>query len=65
MKVYIITEKDIQDLLVRLDRNPTYGKDGGSHQSLSHEELKVLDDAHSFYNYQIRSWIQDIKSDKS
>lgn len=65
MKVYLITEKDIKALLTAIDRDPAYGKDGGSCNALlTKEEREVYDEAHRFYNYQVRNWLDQIKSDK-
>lgn len=60
-KVYILTEEDFELLILRLDRDPENGYDGGSSQVLSKEENIAKKDAHKFYNYQIRRWIDGVK----
>jgi hypothetical protein len=63
MKAYILTEKDFETLLLKLDRNPLYGQDGGSSVASVRdlEQQKLYDEAHRFYNYQIRTWIDNVK----
>lgn len=60
-KVYILTERDFDYLLARIDRDSRHGQDGGSSASISPAEQSALDEAHRFYNYQIRGWIQKVK----
>lgn len=64
MKVYLITEKEITSLLALLDRDPTYGRNGGSSIVLTKEQREFYEQAHAFYNYQVRTWIDQIKGDK-
>lgn len=58
-KVYLITDADIYQLLTLIDRNPRHGESGGSSQVLSKEEEEAFNKAHRFYNYQVRSWLDD------
>jgi hypothetical protein len=63
MKVYMLKEHDFQLLLSLVDRNPKHGHSGGSSKVLSKEEEKAHDEAHGFYNYQVRTWIDGVKSE--
>lgn len=60
MKVYQLTDKDFELLLTIIDRDPQHGRDGGSSVSLTDEEMEVYREAHRFYNYQIRKWIDGV-----
>jgi hypothetical protein len=60
MKAYILTQDDIDLLTIMVDRNPRHGPTGGSSQVLSKEENAAHEEAHSFYNYQVRTWIQKV-----
>lgn len=60
MKVYLLDDKDIETLLTAIDRDPQYGRDGGSSVALTDEEMEVYREVHRFYNYQIRKWIDDV-----
>lgn len=59
MKVYVITEHEVAGLLAALDRDPRRGVEGGSPSALSPQELAAHDEAHRFYNYQVRRWLGD------
>ena len=63
MKVYIINENDINQLLLAIDRDPAYGTRGGSSAVLSERDRYIYDEAHRFYNYQVRNWVERIKGD--
>ena len=63
MKVYIIKDSDFQNLLDNIDRDPQHGARGGSSQSLDKQERQAHRDAHRFYNYHIRTWIDSIKEE--
>lgn len=63
MKVYILKESDFQQLLDNIDRNPEHGMQGGSSQSFDKESREAYKDAHRFYNYHIRSWIDKMKEE--
>ena len=61
MKVYIIKEEDFQVLCAAVDRDPRHGQAGGSSQVLSAEEARFYMEAHRFFNYQVRTWIDRMK----
>jgi hypothetical protein len=61
MKAYILTEKDFEDLLTAIDRDPKWGTQGGSSGVLSKAEEAAHEGAHRFYNYQLRTWINKVK----
>ena len=63
MKVYLIKEADIQRLFLMVDRDPTHGPDGGSSQVLSKEEEAAYRAANGFYNYQVRTWADQVMQD--
>jgi hypothetical protein len=60
-KVYILKDQDFDALLLRLDRAPERGSQGGSSRTLTIEEKQAFEDAHRFYNYQIRTWIEEVQ----
>lgn len=61
MKAYILTEKDIERLLTLIDRDPKHGADGGSSRgTMDQHEQMVYNEAHRFYNYQVRKWIDEV-----
>lgn len=63
MKVFIITESDLSNLILAIDRNPQHGEKGGSSRGTpSREQLAVEQEAHSFFNFQVRRWIKEISS---
>lgn len=61
MKAYILTDKNFEALLTELSRDPKFGTNGGSENILSKEEQNAHNDAHRFYNYIIRRWIDKVK----
>lgn len=61
MKVYILKDSDFQRLLDNVDRNPEHGMEGGSSQVFDERERQAYKEAHRFYNYQIRNWIDSVK----
>lgn len=62
-KVYMLTEQDFEKLLLKLDRDPKHGYEGGSSQASvrDREKEQVYDEVHRFYNYQIRTWIDEVQ----
>jgi hypothetical protein len=60
MKVYILKEEDFEALNMAISRDPRWGVSGGSGVMLSEEERKAHDEAHRFFNYQVRTWIQKV-----
>ena len=63
MKVYLLKDSDLQRLLDNIDRNPEHGYKGGSSQVLDEQERQAHKEAHKFYNYQIRTWIDSIQEE--
>lgn len=62
MKAFILTEADLERLILRIDRNPQHGTTGGSSRGTpTPEQLMVENAAHRFYNYQVRTWIDEVK----
>lgn len=61
MKVYLIKEGEIDALLALIDRDPKHGFGGGSSRVLSDVEQRAHDEAHRFFNFQVRNWIAEIK----
>jgi hypothetical protein len=66
MKVYMLTQADIDRLLLMVDRDPKHGHQGGSSQAQVRDPQneRAHDEAHSFYAYQVRSWVDSVKGDK-
>ncbi len=60
MKVYVISREDIEALLVRIDRNPEYGREGGSSSALNDTQRKAHEEAHRFVNYHVRTWLSKV-----
>ena len=60
--VYIVTPEDIEKLLLRIDRDPKHSMlGGGSDVSVRDpEKERIYDEAHRFYNYQVRTWIAEV-----
>lgn len=56
----MLKPQDFADLTAAIDRDPARGLDGGSSQSYRPEERKIYDDAHRFFNYQVRKWIERV-----
>jgi hypothetical protein len=63
MKVYMLTDADFEKLLLKIDRDPKHGNNGGSSDSSvrNSEEQVIWDKVHRFYNYQLRTWIDEVK----
>lgn len=62
MKAYILKDSDFEKLLLQIDRDPKYGKSGGGSTSLVEQERRIYEEVHRFYNYQVRTWIDEVKS---
>jgi hypothetical protein len=60
-KAYLLTDADFAELLSSIDRDPRWGSQGGSSRFLTQEETAAHDAAHRFYNYQLRTWIEEMK----
>lgn len=61
MKVYIIKDSDFAALTAAIDRDPRWGENGGSSQIMNPEERTAHTEAHGFFNYQVRTWIEKMK----
>jgi hypothetical protein len=57
MKAYILNDKDFADLQTRIDRDPQHGYQGGSSKVITEKDRHIYEEAHRFYNYQVRRWI--------
>lgn len=62
MKMYLLTQSDMDRLLLMVDRDPKHGAKGGSSDASvrDREENFAHDKAHRFYNYQVRTWIDEV-----
>lgn len=60
-KAYILNEADLERLLTLIDRDPAHGHSGGSGNALNEQERRVYEDAHRFYNFQVRRWVDEVK----
>jgi len=60
MKIYMLTQEDIELLTTMTDRNPEHGFNGGASRKLNAHEQLAYEEAHRFYNYQVRTWIQKV-----
>lgn len=63
MRVYLLKESDFERLLSEISRDPRHGVDGGSSVILLGAEQQAHDEAHRFYNYLIRKWIDGVKGE--
>lgn len=61
MKVYLLKDEDFDRLVLMLSKDPRHGQSGGSSVMLSPEEQQAHDEAHRFYNYNVRTWIDEVK----
>lgn len=63
MKRFILTQEDLNRLLLMIDQNPA--QSGGSTQHSLHDPAKreVYEQAHRFYNYNVRKWIDEVSHD--
>lgn len=62
MKMYLLTEADMDRLKLMIDRDPEHGSQGGSSNSSINDPGKrlIYSEAHRFYNYQIYKWIDEV-----
>jgi hypothetical protein len=60
MKAYILTDADVQSLLLLIERNPEHGINGGCSSVLNDVERTAHQEAHRFYNYQVHKWLSAI-----
>jgi hypothetical protein len=61
VRIYIITDNELELLSTLVDRDPLYGSQGGSHTEFNAVEEAAHREAHAFYNYQVRTWISKMK----
>lgn len=63
MKVFLLKEEDFERLFLMIDRDPKHGTQGGSSQASVRDPAKAeaYDEAHRFYNYQVRTWVEQVK----
>lgn len=61
MKAYILSELDFKNLIANIDRDPRYGDNGGSSKTFTPEQREAFIEAHRFFNYQIRKWIDEVQ----
>lgn len=63
MRVYVLHESDFETLLAAIDRDPRWGSQGGSSNAGATDEpnLHAHEEAHAFFNYQVRGWISKMK----
>lgn len=61
MKAYILSENDLSNLIAYIDRDPRHGHTGGSSKTLTEDQREAFIEAHRFFNYQVRRWIDEVK----
>jgi len=57
-KIFLITQKDLDRLFLLVDQNPEQYGGGSNH--MSDEQRNIYRDAHRFYNYNVRKWVDEI-----
>ena len=61
MRIYVLKQRDFDNLLAHINRDPCRGCDGGSSVVMSEEDRKAHEIAFRFFNYQICTWISDVQ----
>lgn len=61
MKCYLLKDEDFESLCAAIDRDPEHGVRGGSSSVLSIQERMAYSEAHRFYNFLVREWIDKQK----
>lgn len=63
-KRYLLSDEDFDTLTTALDRDPRFGvKGGSSHSEYDNPEMRRLAlDLHAHFNYQVRVWIERMKT---
>jgi len=61
MKVYIIDDRDIEELMLSIKRDPARPAAG----LLNADERAAYADAYQFYSNQLRTWIAKIQESKT
>lgn len=62
MKVYLLQDDDFDRLLAFVDRAPEHGDGGGGSTILTAEEREAHEKAHRFFNFQIRRWLDTVRT---
>ena len=62
MKVYLITERDLEDLHNRLKADP---KRISKNMNFFEKHRSIYNDVYRDYNYQVCNWIDGIKDPKA
>jgi hypothetical protein len=62
VRIYLVTDSDVDALLTCIDRDPDHGQDGGSSAHLNDRDRMVYREAHAFYNYQIHKWLDRVRA---
>lgn len=62
MKMYLLTQADLDRLRLFTQRDPRWGTEGGSSDVSVNDPGKkeAYDQAHRFYNYQVCKWIDEV-----
>jgi hypothetical protein len=63
MKVYLLKDSDFAALIAAIDRDPSHGVRGGSSAVLTEGQRRAHEEAHRFFNYQVRTWIDSVKGE--
>ncbi len=58
----MLKDEDFEKLILMLSKDPHHGQSGGSSQVLSAEEMRVYKEAHGFYNYNVRKWLDEVRA---
>lgn len=61
-RVYLLTESDFENLLLRIAQDPRPRIPAENPHSSEHRDL--IEQAHRFYNYEIRTWLTGVKADR-
>lgn len=64
MRVYLLTDEDIEALTAAIDRDPMWGTQGGSSCVMTEKAREAHEEAHRFFNYQVRAWIDRVTAKK-
>ncbi len=62
MKVYVLTEADFEKLILKIGQDVRPRVSAQNPANPEHRQL--LEEVHRFYNYEVRTWMSDVKADK-